>query len=197
MEFFGTQNKVVSVDDIATWLQESMIDCEIESDQEDFPGDWEEITLFLESGDSVVEIEKITCDSGNFREAIEETVRTLLDDQRPVRPASAVKWICQYMKSVKVIYRFRPMPGIDTELGFELFNEVWTRLKNIEPGIVHCVDEGFTNEDGAQITWEFPESSSGTVKAAVLEAEGGSWREFQLDLANQEQQSSFLAGKCP
>ncbi|MBU6452224.1 MAG: hypothetical protein KGS72_10625 [Cyanobacteria bacterium REEB67] len=226
MRFFGLIDEPISVDKVAGWLQKAMIDCEIESEEgegeDNFPGCWSTLTLFLDDGEPVIEIEKYGFEEENFTAAIQDTVRLLLDDKKPVKPASAVKWLCQFMSKVKVLYEFRPMPAVKTEAGWELFNEVWTNMRDILRGIVHLEDEGFTNEQGAQITWEYPDADDvdasagsdaalhGTIaqaagdamteeklKVAVLDQNGQDWIEYMINLANQEQRLLFMAGKAP
>ena len=104
MKYFGIENKTISIDDIAMWMQQGMIDGEIESDAELVPGDWREMTLYLDEGEAVVDVLKLTAGSPQFDEAIEETVRGLLDAPQPIKPEKAVRWLCQYMKKVQVIY---------------------------------------------------------------------------------------------
>ncbi len=197
MRFFGLKNKPISVDDVAGWLQTALIDGSIESEEEDYPGSWTTLTLFLTDDQPVVEIEKFCLETGNLGDKIQDTVRELLDDKNHVRPVSAVKWLCQFMSRVKVIYEFRPMLAIQTDEGWELFNEVWTNLRESLSGIVHLDDEGFTNEDGAQITWEYPGEETGDLKVAVLNEKGEAWIEYTINLANQEQKELFMAGKAP
>lgn len=201
MKYFGIENKTISIDDIAMWMQQGMIDGEIESDAEITPGDWREMTLYLDEGEAVVDVLKLTAGSPQFDEAIEETVRGLLDAPSPIKPEKAVRWLCQYMKKVQVIYNFTPLGALDSELGWELFDTVWSRVKKEIPGIVYCQGEGFTNESGAQITYEFTSGLSGYVKAAVLadDSEEGSdrWQEFLLDLASPEQKEAFEEGRVP
>ena len=210
MRFYGLKDEPISVDQIAGWLQTAFIDGEIESDEEDYPGSWPSLTLFLDNGEPVVEIEKYRVADQAFQDAIQDTVRALLDDKAPVKPASAVKWLCQFMTRVKVLYEFRPMQAVKTEEGWQIFNEVWTNLHKQLPGIVHLEDEGFTNEDGAQITWEYPDEggehadaaltaseNTGELKVAVLNPAGQEWIEYTLSLANQEQRLQFMAGKAP
>ena len=197
MRFFGLKDKAISVDEIAEWLQKALIDGEIESEEEDFPGDWKIITLFLESGEPVVEIEKFSEQEDTLKDAIQFTVRNLLDDHNPVKPESAVRWLCQFMTRVKVLYEFRPMQGIKQDKGWLLFNEVWTNLRESLQGIVHLDEEGFTNQQGAQITWEYPGDETGDLKVAVLDESGEQWIEYTMDLANQEHKQLFMAGKAP
>ncbi|HMY02260.1 MAG TPA: hypothetical protein PKA48_02860, partial [Candidatus Obscuribacter sp.] len=65
------------------------------------------------------------------------------------------------------------------------------------PGIVYCQGEGFTNEEGAQITYEFTTALSGDVRAAVLSEDGVTWQDFDLDLSSAEDRSSFEQGRLP
>lgn len=197
MRFFGLQDTAISVDLIASWLQTALIDGEIESEEEEYPGSWATLTLLLDNGEPVVEIEKFSDQDDGLKDEIQDTVRMLLDDKNPVKPASAVKWLCQFMSRVKVLYEFRPMPGIKTEEGWQIFNEVWTHLRETLQGIVHLDEEGFTNLEGAQITWEYPGEESGDLKVAVLSEKGEGWIEYTINLANQEQKELFMAGRAP
>lgn len=196
MKFFGVTDKAISIDDIADWLQEKMIDAEIESDEESEPGDWQELTLLLDSGEPVVDVIKLSCGTEEFDEAIEETVRMLLDSPVPINPSSAVRWLCQYMKRVKVIYNFSPLLGLDSEAGWVLFDTVWKSVRKELKGIVFCEGEGFTNEEGAQITCQFTGTMSGQVNAALL-GEDGEWQEFILDLSDNQAIENFQRGQMP
>jgi len=197
MRFYALADTPISVDQIAEWLQTAFIDCQIEDDETELPGSWTSIILNLEDGTPVVEIEKYLHNDATFQETIQDTVRLLLDDKNPVKPHSAVKWLCQFMGRVKVLYEFRPMKAINTDNGWQIFNEVWTNLRQSMLGIVHLEDEGFTNLDGAQITWEYPDGETGDLKVAVLDEDGEQWIEYTIDLANEEQKSMFLAGMAP
>lgn len=196
MEFFSTKKSTISTDLIAQWLQDALIDGEIETD-EDERGEWTQMALYTEAGEAVVEMDKLARGNSTFDDYIADVVRRLLDDKEPVKPHSAVKWLCNYMTKVQTIYVLRPQQALYDEQGWEIFNEFWTNLKDLEQGIVHCQGEGFTNEQGAQITWEFPGGASGDWKMAVLDAEKDRWVEFTMDLANQEQRSLFLSGSLP
>jgi hypothetical protein len=196
MDFFGTKNVAVSTDALAQWLVDAVVDAEIESDEEEGSGTWAQIALYLENGEPVAEIDRYVRGDEDFDEYIADVVRELLDDKEPVMPNSAVRWLCQYMQNVQVIYSFKPHQALYDEKGWAIFNQVWTNLKKLEPGIVHNIGEGFTNEDGSQITWEFPPGATGSWKMAVLDSEN-QWTEFDVNLENDEQRMAFLAGKLP
>ena len=197
MLFFAQKDTPISVDDIAGWLQDALVDAEIESEDEQSPGDWSTMTLFLDGGTPVVEIEKFSRQDESLTEKVEDTVRFLLDEANNVRPDSAVKWLCQFMSRVNVLYEFRPLEAMESKDGWKIFNEVWTNLRRTLKGIVYLDEEGFTNEDGAQITLANPAEGKGDLKVAVLEDNGEGWIEFVIDLANQEQKELFMAGKVP
>lgn len=196
MEFFGTKNVALSTDAVAQWLVDALVDAEIESDEEEGSGTWSQIALYLDNGDPVAEIDRFERGEEEFDDYIADAVRALLDDKEPVMPHSAVRWLCQYMHSVQVVFNFKPHQAFYDEKGWAIFNEVWTNLKKLEPGIVHVQGEGFTNEAGAQITWEFPNGTVGEWKMAVLD-EHNNWIDFKMDLANLEQCQAFQAGKLP
>jgi hypothetical protein len=217
MRFYGIKDEPISVDKIANWLQTAFIDGEIESEEEEKPGSWSTLTLYLDNGEAVVEIEKLCAPDEEFVDAIQDTVRFLLDDKEPVKPASAVKWLCQFMGRVKVLYEFRPMLAVTTDEGWQIFNEVWTNLRHTLTGIVHLQDEGFTNEEGAQITWEYPENadlsqtgesgdekghmhlseSAGDLKVAVMDEDSGKWIDYTINLADPTARLMFINGKRP
>ncbi len=196
MDFFGTKNTPVSTDAVAQWLVDALVDAEIESDEEEGTGVWSQIALYLDNGEPVAEVDRFVRGDEDFHEYLADVVRMLLDDAEPVMPHSAVRWLCQYMHQVQVIYSFKPHQALYDEKGWAIFNQVWTNLKKLEPGIVHTQAEGFTNESGDQITWEFPKGSVGDWKMAVLNDEND-WVKFTMDLANLEQRQSFQAGRLP
>lgn len=69
---------------------------------------------------------------------------------------------------------------------------LWNRLG----GIFQADYEGFSNEEGYGILWQFSDRASGTWWMALL-AEDGSWLRFQVDLANRGHRAAFLAGEPP
>ncbi|MBA4075259.1 MAG: hypothetical protein C0508_09465, partial [Cyanobacteria bacterium PR.023] len=102
MEFFGTKNVALSTDAVAQWLVDALVDCEIESDEEEGSGKWSQIALYLDNGDPVAEIDRYERGEEEFDDYVADAVRLLLDDKEPVMPHSAVRWLCQYMHSVQV-----------------------------------------------------------------------------------------------
>ncbi len=55
--------------------------------------------------------------------------------------------------------------------------------------------EGFSNEDGDHVLWQFSEDVSGLWWMAVYRE--GAWCPFQMDLGNAEHRSAFFEGRVP
>jgi hypothetical protein len=207
MYYFASDREPLSLDKIAHWLQEALVDCEIECEVEGEVSEqaqellnlqkWKNILLSIEEGSPVVEIERWDKGDQGFSEVLADTVRDLLDNEKPLYPASAVSWLCRYLETINTIYCFTPSTCFNDEGGIPIFNEVWQGLKSLHTGIVLCPEEGFTNESGAQITTSASTVQKGKVRAAVLDESSKSWKEFTLDLNNQEQIHSFKSGSLP
>jgi hypothetical protein len=56
-------------------------------------------------------------------------------------------------------------------------------------------NEGFFNEDGYHILWQFNESAEGDGWMAVLQ--DGQWIPFEMNRGNREQRQSFFEGQIP
>jgi RNA polymerase sigma factor (sigma-70 family) len=57
------------------------------------------------------------------------------------------------------------------------------------------IDQGFSNEDGYHILWQFSDSVDGEWWMGVLQ--DGRWQHFQMDLGNRKQRESFFQGQIP
>jgi hypothetical protein len=63
-------------------------------------------------------------------------------------------------------------------------------------GILQADGEGFSNEDGYLILWQFADTVDGDWNMAVLDKDG-SWIRFQMNLGDPEQRAAFLKGRVP
>ena len=62
-------------------------------------------------------------------------------------------------------------------------------------GIIQADYEGFTEETGHQILWQFSNSVQGPWWMAVLR--DGEWVRFQMELGNRKHRAAFLKGEVP
>ena len=56
--------------------------------------------------------------------------------------------------------------------------------------------EGFTNEAGFHILWQFADSAEGEWDCAVLDGLDG-WKKFTMDLGDKKQRIEFQNGQVP
>ena len=96
---------------------------------------------------------------------------------------------------MKVIYAFQLLSGTDVEDGWtplrRLYNAVWERAG----GILQADGEGFSDEEGYTILWQFSDGASGKWNIGVLS--GGRWIHFEMDLGNEQHRQAFLGGQVP
>src|SRR5579863_8273626 len=112
------------------------------------------------------------------------------------KPDSAAAWLKEYLPNVKVIYSFQLLSGTDVENGFELMHRVYGVVWSSAGGILQADQEGFTNEMGHTILWQFGDHVTGEWNAGIL-GNDGRWTNFEMDLGNEEQRTDFLEGKVP
>jgi hypothetical protein len=112
------------------------------------------------------------------------------------KPASAVKWLDQYFDKIKVIYAFQLLNNALEDDNYSIISIVRNTIWNKTGGILQADDEGFTNEDGYHILWQFLDNVTGDWHCAVLN-ETSSWERFCIDLGNIDQRHEFWAGKVP
>ena len=132
--------------------------------------------------------------SGELGEA---ELEEFIDDLEGRKPASAALWLKEYLPKVKAIYCFQVIhhgaewgPGWDAIHAVQ--DEIWTTLG----GNIQADYEGFSNEDGHHILWQFSDRVTGAWKMAVLD-KIGKWVAFEMNLGNQKHRKAFWEGKVP
>ncbi len=69
---------------------------------------------------------------------------------------------------------------------------IWSKVG----GILQSDNEGFSNEDGYHILWQFSDDVTGDWNMAVKNF-FGKWINFKMDLSDKKQREEFWAGKVP
>ncbi len=108
-------------------------------------------------------------------------------------PASASRWLQEYLRKVQTVYAFEIYA--ETTNDWEILNAVRDRIFGMVGGIIQADGEGFTNEDGYHILWQFSNKVSGEWWMSVLQ--GGEWKKFKMDLADEAHRQAFRAGEVP
>jgi hypothetical protein len=79
--------------------------------------------------------------------------------------------------------------------GWEVLGAVKNTIWAAAGGVIQADGEGFSNEDGYHILWQFPDDVTGDWWMAVLK--DGEWEAFQMDLGNPAHRAAFKAGRIP
>lgn len=104
--------------------------------------------------------------------------RTGRDRRVPRRPCRRQarkqrRWLLDYLDEVKTIYAFQHLQGSETVDGSNALHALRTALWERGDAILQADGEGFTNEEGYHIVWQFSDTVSGPWNMAVLQDETG------------------------
>ena len=188
----GIRDAPVAVDQLrhAVVSEGLAADFELESGAMDT---WSEILIKLPGGDPIAVLERNPVAPG---ELAEEEIQEFLEEIEDARPSSAVRWLAAYLPRIKVIYAFQVLSTVDQGDGWSILEAVRTAVWSVCGGIIQADAEGFSNEEGDHILWQFCEDVSGPSSMAVLNADG-SWSQFEMELGDPAQRAAFLAGRVP
>jgi hypothetical protein len=125
----------------------------------------------------------------------QDEVAEFLDDIQECKPKSGVQWLEDYLDSVKTVYAFQHLQGSETVGGSNALHALRSKLWERGDAILQADGEGFTNEEGYHIVWQFSDSVSGPWNMAVLQ--DGVWRHFSMDLGDPDHRAAFMRGAVP
>ena len=125
----------------------------------------------------------------------EHDVSDFLDETRDAKPETGVAWLHEFLAEVKNIYEFQHLQGSETEDGGNALHALRSHLWERGDSILQADNEGFTNEEGFHIVWQFSDSVSGPWNMGVLQE--GAWHHFKMDLGDPDHREAFLNGEMP
>jgi hypothetical protein len=154
---------------------------------------WEAFKLIHSDGTPIAFIEKNPAVQGELGG---EELMEFVDEVSYYKPESAAKWLESFLPSVKVIYSFQLLSGTDVQDGFDTMHRVYDSVWRYAGGILQADQEGFTNEKGRTILWEFNDHVTGLWDMGVLDP-NNDWIHFEMDLGNEDHRQSFWRGEVP
>lgn len=158
-------------------------------------GSEEEWETALLSGNDEVEValmERLPVAEGSLgQDEIEEFV----EDTQDCKPESGVAWLHEFLGEVKTIYSIQHLQGSETVDGSNALHALRANLWERGDAILQADLEGFTNEDGYHIVWQFSDSVSGPWNMGVLQ--DGTWHYFKMDLGDPDDRAAFMSGEMP
>ncbi len=153
---------------------------------------WEELTLSHKSGQGIAIIEKTLVVEGQLGT---DELQEFIDEVSHCKPEAAAAWLRHYLTGVKVIYAFQLLDGTDVDDGWAPLHRLHGTVWKHAGGILQADGEGFSDEDGYTILWQFSDSVSGLWNMGVLKDDR--WIHFEMDLGNEQHRAAFLSGKIP
>ena len=161
----------------------------VESGEED---EWESLLL---SGDDQVEIAVVERNPVEIGSVGQDEIADFVEELQDCKPESGVEWLTEYLAEVKTVYAFQHLQGSETEEGGNVLHALRSHLWERGAAIIQADNEGFTNEEGFHIVWQFSDSVSGPWNMGVWKDD--LWHHFKMDLGDPEHRAAFLAGEVP
>jgi hypothetical protein len=161
----------------------------VETGEED---EWEALLLSSVDEVEVAVVERNPVFDGSVGQ---DEIADFLEDLQECKPESGVQWLTEFLGEVKTIYAFQHLQGAEMEEGGNVLHALRSVLWERGDAIIQADNEGFTNEEGFHIVWQFSDSVSGPWNMGVLQ--DGTWHHFKMDLGDPDHRAAFLAGEVP
>lgn len=189
----GTSDPNIHIDELISGLTNEGLTAKFDIDQNESAENWTVIGVSNSNGDDLIQIERNPVKDGELgKEEIEE----FKDDIKDYKPTSAVKWLDKYFDNVKVIYAFQLLNASMEDENFPIVGSIKSVIWSKVGGILQADNEGFSNEDGYHILWQFSDDVTGEWNMAVKNF-FGKWTNFTMDLGDKKQREEFWAGNVP
>ncbi len=154
--------------------------------------DWKQIILSHEGGLAIANIQRYDASANGF---VSQMIGYFLEQIADCQPSTAAAWLAEYLPTIKTIYSLQVLSGTDAKNGWEILGTVKESIHTQVGGILEAEREGFSNEQGFHILWQFSNSVKGPWWMGVLQ--DGNWIHFQMDLGNKKQREAFFRGEVP
>jgi len=158
-------------------------------------GSEEEWETLLLSGTDEVEVALLERNPVFDGSVGQDEIADFIEDTRDCKPESGVQWLAEYLAEVKMIYAFQHLQGAELVEGGNALQALRSALWERGDAIIQADSEGFTNEDGYHIVWQFSDSVSGPWNMGILQ--DGTWLHFTMDLGDPDHREAFLSGEVP
>jgi hypothetical protein len=184
----GTNPAAIPAEHLRAAASPGVIDLNVGDDHQ-----WQQLLLKHASGQEIAIIERNAVVAGELGG---EELQEFIDEVPFYEPTSAAVWLGSYLPKVNVIYAFQLLGGTDLDDGWTLLHRVYNAVWSFTGGILQADGEGFSNEEGYTILWQFPESAQGAWNVGVL-LDGSRWAHFEMDLGSLEHREAFRRGQVP
>ena len=193
LRVLGLQNPDIHIDELMQSLAADGLNAKFAFDPTEEPGKWTMLDILNADSEPLAQLERNPVIEGELGQ---EELNEFKEDIQYYKPTSAVKWLTNYFDKVKVIYAFQILNATFEDGNFEIVGNIKTKIWNMTKGILQADNEGFSNEDGCHILWQFSDTVTGDWSCAVRNGLG-KWDMFVMDLGDINQRQEFQDGKVP
>jgi hypothetical protein len=154
---------------------------------------WNVCVLSHGSGEDIAVIERNPVVEGQLGW---DEIQEFLEEVLECKPESGAQWLREYLLNVKVIYAFQLLDGTDIHDGWSVLGRVKNVIWQIAGGIIQADGEGFSDEVGYTILWQFSNTVTGDWGVGVLSPEQ-EWLHYRMDLGDLAHREAFWNGGVP
>lgn len=156
--------------------------------------DWTAIVAYTKEGEP---IGLLTRDARADADSLaKDELDDFADELVEALPKSGAAWVRQYLKRVETIYAVQLMAKAFEDDGAGVPGLMLEAIRAEAGGIIQADGEGFSNESGAQIVWQYDDDIDGTWTAAVIGPDK-TWLTFEMNRADLAQRAAFKEGRVP
>lgn len=193
IRILGSQDPDIHIDELIDALKQDGLTAKFELDPSEQAGKWTIFDIYNNEGEALAQIERSPVIAGEIGQDELNEFREIIQDYNP---KSAVHWLTNYFDTVKVIYAFQMLNASFEENNFEIIGSIKSKIWDKTKGILQADNEGFSNEDGYHILWQFSDNVTGDWSCAVINSLG-KWDNFIMDLGDTTQRMEFQSGIVP
>jgi hypothetical protein len=188
----GLQDIDIHLDELSAALKTAGLTADLQLGESCEPRKWSMLEVRAEHGAKLAEIERNRVVPGKLAQQELDEFREII---RAHQPLSAVQWLDKYLGRITVVYAFRVLDAALPVDNYEIVSTLKTTIWGRTGGLLQHDLEGFSNDEGYHILWQFPDDITGDKYCAVLE--NGVWVRFRMDLGDPFQRMAFWAGEVP
>ena len=185
------QDDFPAFDELVQFLRVDHTNCKL-SLEEGTEEEWESLLLSTDDEVEIAVLERNPVLNGSFGQG---EIEEFIEETQDCKPETGVAWLHNFLAEVKTVYAFQHLVGADSEEGSAALHALRTFLWEGGNAIIQADLEGFTNEDGYHIVWQFADTVSGAWNMAVLQDE--TWHHFKMDLGDPDHREAFFRGEVP
>ncbi len=155
---------------------------------------WEALIAYTAEGDPIGLLTRDVV-TGRAEDLAGDEIAEFKEELEEALPKSGAAWVKAYLSRVETIYALQIMAAGLDERAAGAPGLILSALQEAAGGIIQADGEGFSNEEGDHVVWQFDDDADGPRTAAVLT--GKTWTAFRMDLADPAHRAAFLAGQTP